>query len=70
MTPEAAGALTQSRAFATVYQEMIEKTLREEKLPEVLDSVLQPHVEVYKKNLKPLPGGGDVVVAGRLSEVV
>jgi hypothetical protein len=70
LTPEAAGALTQSRAFATVYQEMIEKTLREEKLPEVLDSVLQPHVEVYKKNLKPLPGGGDVVVAGRLSEVV
>ena len=68
LTPEAAGALTQSRGFATVYQELIEKTLNGEKLPEVLDSVLQPHVEVYKRNLKPLPGGGDVVVAGRFSK--
>ena len=31
-------------------------------LPEVLDSVLQPHVEFYKKNLK-----GGVVVPGRIS---
>ncbi|MBO5447333.1 hypothetical protein J6A34_07490 [bacterium] len=68
LTPEAAGALTQSRGFATVYQELIEKSLKGEKLPEVLDSVLQPHVEVYKRNLKPLPGGGDVVVAGRFSK--
>ena len=30
--------------------------------PEVLDSVLQPHVEFYKKNLK-----GGVVVPGRIS---
>ena len=32
-------------------------------LPEVLDSVLQPHVEFYKKNLK-----GGVVVPGRISK--
>ena len=68
LTPEAAGALTQSRGFATVYQELIEKSLKRETLPEVLDSVLQPHVEVYKRNLKPLPGGGDVVIAGRISK--
>ena len=34
---------------------------------EVLDSVLQPHVEVYKKNLKPQADGKYVVVAGRIS---
>ena len=67
LTPSAAGAMTQSRAFSTVYQEMIEKAVNKEPLPEVLDSVLQPHVEVYKKNLKPQPGEPDVVVAGRFS---
>ncbi len=70
LKPEAAGALTQSRAFSTVYQEMIEKAMNKEPLPEVLDSVLQPHVEVYKKNLKPQPGEPDVVVAGRFSKIV
>ena len=30
-------------------------------MPAVLDSVLQPHVEVYKKNLKPQADGKDVV---------
>jgi hypothetical protein len=68
LSPRAVGALTQSRGFATVYQELIEKFARKESLPDVLDSVLQPHVEVYKKNLKPMPGGGDVVVAGRISK--
>ncbi len=67
LTPAAAGAMTQSRAFSTVYQEMIEKAINKEPLPEVLASVLQPHVEVYKKNLKPQPGEPDVVVAGRFS---
>ena len=42
------------------------KISSEESLPEVLDSVLQPHVEVYKKNLKPQADGKDVVVAGRI----
>ncbi len=69
LKPETAGALTQSRAFSTVYQELIDKNVRNQKLPEVLDSVLQPHVEVYKKNLKPQPGEPDVVVAGRLSKL-
>ncbi len=68
LKPETAGALTQSRAFSTVYQEIIEKTLKKEQLPDVLDSVLQPHVEVYKKNLKPQPGEPDIVVAGRFSK--
>ncbi len=67
LKPETAGALTQSRAFSTVYQELIEKNIKNIALPEVLDSVLQPHVEVYKKNLKPQPGEPDVVVAGRIS---
>ena len=61
LTPEAAGALTQMRAFATVYQDIVEKITAKEALPEVLDSVLQPHVEYYKKNLK-----GGVVVPGRI----
>ncbi len=62
MTPQAAGAMTQLRAFATVYQEIVEKTMTNTAFPEVLDSVLQPHVEFYKKNLK-----GGVVVPGRIS---
>lgn len=55
--------MTQLRAFATVYQEIVEKTMNGESFPEVLDSVLQPHVEFYKKNLK-----GGVVVPGRISK--
>ena len=63
LTPEAAGAMTQLRAFATVYQEIVEKIMTGTAFPEVLDSVLQPHVEYYKKNLK-----GGVVVPGRISK--
>lgn len=63
LTPKAAGAMTQLRAFATVYQEIVEKTMKKIAFPEVLDSVLQPHVEFYKKNLK-----GGVVVPGRISK--
>lgn len=63
LTPEAAGAMTQLRAFATVYQEIVEKIMLGKAFPEVLDSVLQPHVEYYKKNLK-----GGVVVPGRISK--
>lgn len=63
LTPATAGALTQLRAFATVYQEIVEKIMSNTSFPEVLDSVLQPHVEFYKKNLK-----GGVVVPGRISK--
>ncbi len=63
LTPSAAGTLTQLRAFATVYQEIVEKIQKGIEFPEVLDSVLQPHVEFYKKNLK-----GGVVVPGRISK--
>lgn len=63
LTPAAAGALTQLRAFATVYQEIVEKIMSNTTFPEVLDSVLQPHVEFYKKNLK-----GGVVIPGRISK--
>lgn len=63
LTPAAAGAMTQLRAFATVYQEIVEAVMISKELPEVLDSVLQPHVEFYKKNLK-----GGVVVPGRISK--
>lgn len=62
LTPEAAGRLTQLRAFATVYQEIVTRIMNSQSFPEVLDSVLQPHVEFYKKNLK-----GGVVVPGRIS---
>ena len=62
LTPCAAGAMTMLRAYATVYQEIVEKVMTNTGLPEVLDSVLQPHVEFYKKNLK-----GGVVVPGRVS---
>ena len=61
LSPEAAGAVTQLRAFATCYQEIVEAIMQNKTLPEVLDSVLQPHVEFYKKNLK-----GGVVVPGRI----
>ncbi len=63
LTPAAAGALTQLRAFATVYQEIVECIMTGKELPAVFDSVLQPHVEFYKKNLK-----GGVVVPGRISK--
>ena len=63
LTPAAAGAVTQLRAFATCYQEIVEAVMSGRALPEVLDSVLQPHVEYYKKNLK-----GGVVVPGRISQ--
>ncbi|MFI3301478.1 MAG: hypothetical protein R3Y28_08700 [Candidatus Gastranaerophilales bacterium] len=62
LSASAAGALTQLRAFATVYQEIVEKVSQNASMPEVLESVLQPHVEFYKKNLK-----GGVVVPGRIS---
>lgn len=63
LTPKAAGALTMLRAYATVYQEIVEKVMTNTAFPDVLDSVLQPHVEFYKKNLK-----GGVVVPGRISK--
>ncbi|MEE3350313.1 MAG: hypothetical protein VZR09_09795 [Candidatus Gastranaerophilaceae bacterium] len=63
LTPEAAGAMTMLRAYATVYQEIVQAVMTGKTLPEVLDSVLQPHVEFYKKNLK-----GGVVVPGRISQ--
>ena len=68
LTPVSAGALVQLRAFATVYQEIITSLYNSEALPDVLASVLQPHVEFYKNNLKPQADGKDVVVAGRISK--
>ncbi len=70
LTPQAAGALTQSRAFSTVYQELIETIHninigKESSLPDRLKSVLQPFVEIYKANLKPTAAGEKVVEAGR-----
>jgi len=62
LTAAAAGAMTQLRAYATVYQEIVTAVMLNKQLPEVLDSVLQPHVEYYKKNLK-----GGVVIPGRIS---
>lgn len=67
LTPEAAGALSQSRGFATVYQELIENNLNNVKQPKVLNAVLQPHVESYKNIYKLNP---EYTVAGRLSREV
>ncbi len=63
LTPQAAGALTQSRAFSTVFQELIENLHniqigKYKALPGKLESVLQPYVETYKKNMKPDPVTG------------
>ena len=55
--------MTQLRAYATVYQEIVNAVMTGRQLPEVLDSVLQPHVEFYKKNLK-----DEVVVPVRISK--
>ena len=72
LTPQAAGALTQSRAFSTVFQELIEKLHnieigKDKVLPEKLESVLQPYVETYKGNMRPDPVTGKKVVdAGRV----
>ncbi len=67
LAPESAGAMTQARAFSTVYQEIIEKMALGEPLPKVLASVLQPNVEAYKSHLKPNEGNQPPVVAGRIS---
>ena len=40
LTPAAAGAMTQLRAFATCYQEIVEKTMLGVEFPEVLDSLV------------------------------
>ena len=45
----------------SIVKEIVEAVILGKALPEVLDSVLQPHVEFYKKNLK-----GGVVVPGRI----
>ena len=44
-------------------QKYVQAVMSNTELPEVLASVLQPHVEFYKKNLK-----GGVVVPGRISK--
>lgn len=67
LAPETAGAMTQARAFSTVYQEIVEKMALGEPLPAVLSSVLQPNVEAYKSHLKPTEGNQPPVVAGRIS---
>ncbi len=67
LTPRAAGALTQAKAFTTVYREILDAFTNGKSLPEVLNSVLQPHVEVYKKEFKAIDGNEPPVVPGRIS---
>jgi hypothetical protein len=66
LKPEAAGAMTQSLGFATVYQGLIDMFQAKKEVPEVLPTVIQDNVEEYKKNLKPNAKGESVVVAGRV----
>lgn len=68
LTPQAAGALTQSRAFSTVYQELIYLLQTKEKFPDVLESVLQPFVERYKINLRATAGKTPPVLPGRTTQ--
>ena len=67
LKPETAGAMSQARSFATVYQGILERFVKGESQPEVLPEVLQPNVEAYKKNLKPIEGNEPPVEAGRIS---
>lgn len=67
LAPETAGALTQARGYSTVYQEILEKKVLGQPMPEVLESVLQPNVEAYKKNLKPIGDNKPPVTAGKIS---
>ncbi len=57
LTPEAVGKLAQMRAFSTVYEEIVSKIENDQKIPDVLESVLQPNVEKYKRNLNNLSAG-------------
>ena len=53
LTPEAAGALTQSRALSTVFQEVVADVRSTTKvIKDRLKSVFQDNVEEYKKNLR------------------
>ena len=67
LKPETAGAMSQARNFSTVYQGILERMVKGEPQPEVLPEVLQPNVEAYKKNLKPIEGNEPPVEAGRIS---
>ena len=67
LKPETAGAMSQARSFTTVYQGILERMVKGEPQPEVLPEVLQPNVEAYKKNLKPIEGNKPPVEAGRIS---
>ena len=67
LKPETAGAMSQARSFSTVYQGILERFAKNEPQPEVLPEVLQPNVEAYKKNLKPIEGHEPPVEAGRIS---
>ena len=68
LKPEAAGAMTQSRGFATVYQGLMERDLSGIEYPKdkPIPEVIQDNVEQYKKNLKPDANGNNVVEAGRI----
>jgi len=68
LTPQAAGAMTQGRAFETVFQEPMEKAILGKENDNVLQAVLQPFVETYKKNLKPQAGEVPPVLAGRITK--
>ncbi len=52
LAPESAGAMTQSRAFETVYEELIEKAHTGKEFTRPLEAVEQPNVETYKSVLR------------------
>ena len=54
LSPESAGKFTQKMAFATIFEEIVYKIETGEEIPDVLESVLQPNVETYKRNFKDL----------------
>ena len=54
LSPESAGKFTQKMAFATIFEEIVYKLETGEEIPDVLESVLQPNVETYKRNFKDL----------------
>lgn len=50
IAPEAIGAWSQLKGFETIFKGMLRREIKQENQPKILDEVLQPSVEAYKKS--------------------
>lgn len=62
IAPETIGAWTQFKGFETIFKGMFRRAFKGEAQPKVLDEVLQPSVEAYKKSAF---NGEHVLIPGR-----